>query len=315
MTKRRPSANRPLNRPFKRILTVAAALLLLTGTASAQSVDSGVDAVSDPAPDNAVYKDLQPAVISLSRPAKGGKAGDFIIRLASRYGQSGCQHIGKVGYSLEFQDMYLNIGALQYAVDMDNLPLHPEYQCGARVVYPSAEIPLNVAMLKQNGTEQIRFQDTGESNYYDVIYGDHYIEIAPQPPKVFAEPRYQPAKNFGNVKNPLKVWLYPVGTVILRASNVPHGTNIRGQIDALARQHHLVPLDSVIKGFTSPIDDANSFYYLDKSKKLDVAKQEGIADGITLGTIDIPATVYGATGDESIELPVKIFAHTPSAYE
>ncbi len=262
---------------------------------------------------------LSRVMVSLSRPPESvkpkAKPGDFILRMTSRYGQSSCYKFSKIGYKVEYQDIYLNIGATVFKIDARDMPLHPEYECNMQTVYPSAEVPLNVDEMKKNGVEQIRFQDDGETDYYDVIYGDHYIEIKEQPPKVTTEPRYQPVYNFGNVKKPLRVWLYPAGTVILRASGVPHGIDIRGRLDALAGEKHLAPLENVIKGFTSPIDDTDSFYYVDTSKKRQLLKEDGIKDGIPFGVVTIPATVYGADGEESIERPIQVFAHTPGAYE
>jgi hypothetical protein len=266
-------------------------------------------------------------MVSLARPEKG-KDGDFILHLSGRYGMSGCPKISELPYKTEFQDNYLDIGAGHYSIDMDDLPLHPEYECSGHSVYPAANIPLSLGLLKEHGTDQIRFQtdiqappgsngdyDISEADYFDIVYGEHYIQLVPQAPQVADEPSYVSSTVRSEVKNPLKLWFYPKGTVILRVSGAPKGADIRGALDSLARAHSLVPLDSVIKDFTSPIDDPDSFYYVDKSKKQFVAKKDGIRDGIPLDTISMPATVYGADGDESIEQPIQIFAHTPNAYE
>jgi hypothetical protein len=242
---------------------------------------------------------------------------------------AGCPVVRELPYTTEFQDNVLNIGAGHFKVDYNNLPLHPEYECGGRAAYPTANVPLSLAMLKENGTEKIRFQtniqseypgedseyDISEADYFNIVYGDHYIQLKAEKPQVVDEPSYQPSITMDHVKNPMKLWFYPKGTVILRASGAPKGADMKGAMDSIARAHSLVPLETVYKEFTSPIDDPDSFYYVDKSKKQYVAAKEGIKDGIPLDTITMPSTVYGAEGDETIERSVQIFAHTPNAYE
>jgi hypothetical protein len=312
------------SRFFSSFMIAAAATLLFSGSARAQLSDG-----YDPLERNTVKLGLRHFMVSLARPAKG-KEGDFIIRMTDLFGHSGCPKIGEVPYQTDFQDTILNVQTGHFKVDFNNLPLHPEYECSGKTVYPAANIPLSVGMLKEKGTSKIRFQtnvqsaypgmasddyDISEPDYFDVVYGDHFIQLSPEKPQIVDIPRYLPNVTMDNVKNPLKLWFYPKGTVILRASGAPKGADLRAALDSLARAHSLVPLDSIIKDFTSPIDDPDSFYYVDKSKKQFLANKEGIKDGIPLDVIHMPATVYGADGDESTEQPIQVFAHTPYSYE
>lgn len=276
---------------------------LMRGQARAQTAPSTGPVVS---------RNLETTMVALGRVP--GDNTRFTIRLMGRYGLTGCPKVGHIPYAMTFQDIYLDISAGDYRVDMNDLPQHPEYQCGGRTVYPSATIPIDMKALKANGTQQIRFETLGQVDYFDVVRTPHYLELDEQRPRSSATPRYQPMV-IPSLKNPLKIWLYPPGTVILKIAGSAPAGNAQGQVDAVARAKGLTPLNEIWPDFVSPLTDTGSFYYVDKTKARTVANDPNIAAGINVGSITLHGTVYGATGDETVDRPVPVFAHRPGAFE
>lgn len=305
--------------PSARFVTalLAGLTLLSAAPASAQRIkafdelpthDSAGDAY------NQKYYLVRPKSVAVSLAhAKGGRPDEFVLRMTATEPNSGCPKLGQLAYEMNFQDIYMLASVSAYSVDLRDLPLAPQYQCAKGYQYPSAEIPLSVSTLKDNKTAYMRFQAGKKFDTYEVKLNDHSIQLYPSNTLGSLKPTYG-AMQIANVKNPLKLWFYPEGTVILRASGTPEDTiNLQEAMDSFASDNGLEPLKESIPEFRSPLEDKNSFYYVDKRKSL--SERPGIDKGIPVGEIPVPVTMFGLAGDETVHQQMKVFAHTPGAYE
>ncbi len=250
--------------------------------------------------------------ISLAR-VPGGAWGDFVLRVVSDYGMSGCPKISNIGYSSELQGGTVAVVIGDYSLDMRDLPSAPQYQCASRQFYPTAEIPLNATALASNNINQVRFEIPGPRfEVYDLKQGDDYVQLTPGP-LLSPRPKIHPLQN-EYVKNSLKLWLYPEKTVILKVGGVDDTvTDVKKAVQELAESKGMTPLESVIKDFKSPLADPNSFYYVDNRSA--VTGDAKAMDGVQVGTVSVSSVVQTIDGGQTVNRTVAVFAHTPGAYE
>lgn len=255
----------------------------------------------------------QPLKISLARlPAMAdGEKNAFVIRLSTEYNTTGCPKFSKIPYTMEFQMKKLKIDAGEPA-GIDEMRRGNKKPCPSRSFYPTAEIPLSPAILKQNGTTLVEFGTPGNINGYDINVTDNFVELTPSKESPSTGNRYAP-RDIDYLKNPMKLWFYPEGTVILKAGSDSDGVDMAAEIQKLAGSKGLIPLESELPGFTSPLEDEDSFYYVDKSGM--IAKDPNIAESVSLGSINVPAKIYGAEGPQQTSRSVQVFAHAPGDYE
>ncbi len=250
--------------------------------------------------------------LSLQRPVSGeGDPGDFVLRLAGEYGVSGCPKISPLSYSMEMQGGTVVVKLGDYTVDLRNLPQAPEYQCPRVPRYPSAEMVLNARMLAADGVNQVRFESPGRFDYYDIKQGEGFIQLVPGPLQT-PKSKIRPLQS-DYTKNALKLWFYPSGTLVLKVDGSDDDGSLAKAVADFAAQQKLVPLETVLKGFTSPLADPYSFYYVDQSNTL--SHQPGIENGVSVGTINLSTKVEGYDGEETVNRPVTVVAHTPGANE
>ncbi len=286
-------------------LFLGMAVLAPLQPATAQQVASWIKTPKD---------NRQPLKISMARMpvTADGEKNAFVIRLSTEYNTTGCAKFGKIPYTMEFQMKKLKIDAGEPAGIDAMRKSRDKKPCPNRSFYPSAEIPLSPAILKENGTTLVEFGTPGNVNGYDIKVTDHSVELTPSKESPSTGTRYAP-RNIDYLKNPMKLWFYPEGTVILKAGSDSDSADIAGEIQKLAGSKGLVPLESELPGFTSPLEDEDSFYYVDKSGM--VAKDPNIAESVSLGSINVPSTIYGAEGPQQSSHSVQVFAHAPGDYE
>ena len=285
-----------------------AALLALAAGGAAQAGSLSGNSYS-----NKYYQKHPTGILIALKRADGLAPRQFILSLSAKDAVTGCARLGNLGFESAFSDIYLNIKIDAYTVDMRNPTATPPAGCDRRYQVPKAEIILSLDDLAAHKTQHIRFKTGMFTDNFVVDLGDNSIQISPAQNGTTSEfSRYQPQK-IPHVKNPLSLWFYPEGTLILYAPDAPGGLNLRPYMDELAAQSGLVPLESALPGFTPPVDTPYVFYYLDKEKRL--AATPGIDGGVPAGKIMAQTKFYGLKGDELTPRTLNVMARTPGLYE
>lgn len=256
----------------------------------------------------------QPLMISLARVSpdiskEAKEKNAFILRLSSQYAMTGCARTGKIPYTINFIASRMKIDAGEPVLRVQN---NLNQSCKKTSFYPSADIILSPAMLKEKGIETIEFGIANNITSYDIKVTENSVALAPSKDGPNTGSRYRPMP-MDSIVDPMKLWFYPAGTVVLKAGVTDDTPNLSEQVAAVAASRGLVPLESVMPEFNSPLADPDSFYYVDKSGRL--SNQLGMEESVSVGTIDIPVTVYGAEENITTTHAVQVFAHSPGAYE
>ncbi|HEY8192184.1 MAG TPA: hypothetical protein VIG74_07145, partial [Alphaproteobacteria bacterium] len=109
------------------------------------------------------------------------------------------------------------------------------------------------------------------------------------------------------LKDSMKLWFYPEGTVMLYAP----GTDVANpqlpeKIYALATARGLIPLEEIYPDFKSPLVKNDFYYYVDKT---------GNTGEGTFGTVNVDHTVYGLKADYPTYREIPVMAKLPGEME
>ncbi len=230
--------------------------------------------------------------------------GQFILSLTARNTVTGCPKIGPILYRGEFKDIFLDIKLGPYRLSVDN----QSGICDTRQQTPTADILLSYQALKRHGTRTIRFHTPYGIEYYNVSLGQNVITMQQERP-TSASPYVQPAQ-LPFVHDTLTHWFYPKGTVILYAPDAAPDEDISDKLEDLALHRGVVPLETFLPHFVSPVDRPHHYYYVDKSARF--TDQE---EPLILGEFPAPVTIYGLEENYTEQRPKKVFARTPRRYE
>lgn len=236
----------------------------------------------------------------------------FVLRMSTQHPISGCPRASGLQHQVRFHGPYMDVNVMDFSLDMHNLPEAPQYDCPMSYQYPSAEIVLSRELLEHNRTSQIRFQSGDQTNYYDVRMNNQMVQLARAEETLPDRLIYRPMQ-VESVDNTLRHWFYPEGTLILSVPGAAPESNLRPALDRLARNHGLVPLESVLPGFRSPLLIPHSHYYVDKNGT--VSNMQGIDRGAPLGELTVETQIYGLAGDEYVQRRLPVSARLPGTFE
>ena len=115
-----------------------------------------------------------------------------------------------------------------------------------------------------------------------------------------------------NVKNPLRLWFYPAGTILLYAHVADNDPKqIKEKIHGLATGMGLTPLEDMYADFKTPLVRDDYSYFVDKDGRY----SEKAVDGGKFGNISIEKMAYGLQGDVPATEQVPVFVREPGLYD
>lgn len=304
---------------LKRLLPfVVLAVIAMTGLAYAQlpgkNVQNGAELDAKGEPYSNQYWSGPPAdnVMALVR-APGLTENQFILRLSSPHTVSGCMKLSNYGYMAEYKDAYLDISINDMTVDMRDQPQYAHYQCNQQSQIPSADVILNRQDLVKNETHKIRLHNGSDSNYYNISLTEDRVLILPDESYGGMVKRFKP-QNIPGRKTALVYWFYPVGTLILWMPGVEASPSSVEALRAFAASKGLVPMETIIPDFESPLTDERYQYFVDAEGTFD-DREDALADGMPIGTLSLEKKVYGLEKDEMILDEKAVYAKRPGTYE
>lgn len=233
--------------------------------------------------------------------------GGFILRvLYQGVAMSGCPKLKDPAFETEFSGPFINIKVDDVMIDED-----AAYKdCNAVAQSPKADIVMNRQELADKGVEQVRIESGDFKETFKVILTGHSIALE-QDCFLGCGLVAKPQKIYGK-KDSLRLWFYPVGTVILYVSSIGDVPDAERKVRDMAVQRGLVPLTDVIPDFSSPLAQAGMFYYVDDKG---LYLRGGEAGPVSVGAVPLDKTIYGLHGDETIRQDAVVFARRPGPNE
>ena len=306
-------------RGFVGMLLLTAAVLMCANTAPVRAQDkSSYDDLQIELGEDVIWTNIG---ISLLRdPALPPE--NFIINMsaAERY-STGCPPLKDMGFETEYKSHALEIKILKLTVDQSEFPY---YKCNGKSRNPKADVILNKKDLQDKGVKKIKIVDGSLIKTYEADITDEKIELSvdedcEEDKNNKNAPSCQSAdittirmQSVNNVKNPLRLWFYPEGTLMLYAPGVKADPQqVKDKIRSFAIGMGLTPLEDIYPEFKSPLIRNEYSYFVDK----DSSHGPAAVDGAELGNISIEKMAYGLNGDVPTTEQVKIFARKPGAYD
>jgi len=237
---------------------------------------------------------------------------NFILRIAVDHAMTGCPRMSNLESEIDYSDTHLNIWIKDYKVDMRNLPQYAHYECGQTQNAPAANLVFSKDDLINNNTQIIRMRVGQISDFYDVSINERRVSITPSQISGQQMQYYRPLRS-AQVRNPLKRWFYPEGTVMLYAPDAAPTADIADAINNMARQQGLRALQEIYPDFTSPLVSGAYFYYVDEQGT--IAEAARPYQGHRIGAITTQETIYGILDDEIVTRDIPVYAKKPGMYD
>lgn len=248
---------------------------------------------------------------------------NFIINLstAERY-TSGCPPLKDMGFDTEYKNDTLQIKILKLTINQSDFPY---YKCNNKPRNPKADVVLNKKELQDRNIKKISILDGPLTKTYELALSDEKIELK-IPKKV--DKNNKNNKNGGsggaqqtsvirmqtidNVKNPMRLWFYPAGTILLYAPIADNDPKqVKEKIRDLATGMGLTPLEDVYADFKTPLVRDDYSYFVDKGGRF----SGKTVDGEKFGNISIEKMAYGLEGDVPTTEQIPVFARKPGLYD
>ena len=245
---------------------------------------------------------------------------NFIINLsaAERY-STGCPPLKDMGFETEYKNDTLEIKLLGLTVDQSEFPY---YKCNGKPRNPKADVVLNKKDLMDNGVKKISIIDGPLTKTYAAEITDEKIELSMDENCKVKSMNGNDCSSVSittirmqsvdGVKNPLRLWFYPEGTLLLYTPGAEGDRKqIRGKIHELAAGMGLTPLEDMYAEFKTPLVRDDYSYFVDKGARY----KDATVDGGSFGNVSIEKMAYGLEGDVSTTEKVEVFARRPGAYD
>jgi hypothetical protein len=237
--------------------------------------------------------------------------GQFVLRmLVNEKTINGCIHPKDFETETKYSGRSFDIDIKSIALDPESLKSKaPHYECAATMQNPKLDVVLNVADLKKNGTKYIRIKSGFITDYYDLQITDNKVELL-HSDTMSPMQYYKPYKN-QLVADPLTLWFYPKGTLILSVPDAdPADKTIKSKIEQFAAARGMKPLNAMIMEFESPLVKTTDYYYVDTAGTVQVENNP------VIGSISMQATRFGLQEDENAaDVGLSVYARTPRVYE
>lgn len=215
---------------------------------------------------------------------------------------SGCPPLKNISQETTFENDAVVITLDTLAVDNTDFPY---YKCNGKQLTPHADVILNRNDLADKQVKYMRLMSGPYRDTYDLTLTGEYVSIARS--KDFKNSGIMRQQSLYGLRDSMKLWFYPAGTVMLYAP----GTDIKNpqlaeKIYALASSRGLIPLEEIYPDFKPPLVKNDFYYYVDKT---------GNTGEGTFGTVNIDHTVYGLKADYPTYREIPVMAKLPGATE
>lgn len=124
----------------------------------------------------------------------------------------------------------------------------------------SVDIPVSRSELERRRISKIGLKSANLSETFDVHLSGHQLSLIPSARSSMRafRPDTMPSGN-----DPLTHWFLPENTVALYVPAAKNSDDFAPQIQKLARAQGLIPLESVIDGYSNPVPGIKALYFVD----------------------------------------------------
>lgn len=189
------------------------------------------------------------------------------------------------------------------------------YDCPIKSYHIIHDIPIDILAMHNNKISSIKLKSkySGVTANLTVYFDAHKIVIAQ---------KYDHAQNKKDEKDKgykeiekdyeLKVtyWVYPPKTYVLYAPSSKLGQQVIPAIREFAESKGLVPLEEMMQGFHLSKNETDYYYFFDRGGSL-TGKVTSYEEGVNIGKINVPKTVYTANGPVQEPHYIDIYAKVP----
>jgi hypothetical protein len=225
---------------------------------------------------------------------EGGNPGDFVLRVSTPFGVSGCSKVTDPEIEMRESPPALNFTIQESTATAKKGKRYAHYECDTKMNFGYTDIPLNRDHLMKKGINKIIMRSKIGPHYenLDMTVTDTHVE--------FTGPR-----------GSAKLWFYPEGTVMLTAPAVTGKQDVSEDIVKQGRARGLVPLDEVMDDFEPHEKIRNStVYFLDPmgllSREIKVAGKP-----VFFGNTTVDKTFRGPQGEYKKPLELQLYAKIP----
>jgi hypothetical protein len=211
---------------------------------------------------------------------------------------SGCPPLKNISQETSFESDTVIVTLDTLSVDNTDFPY---YKCNGKEMSPRADVVLNRDDLAEKQVKYMRLNSGPYRDTYDLTLTDESVTIARS--EDFKSSGIMRQQTHYGVRDVMKLWFYPPGTVMLYAPGTDTANpQVAGKIYELAAARGLIPLEEIYPDFKSPLVKRDFHYYVDKT--------EGTSEG-TFGTVNIDHTVYGLKADYPTYREIPVMAKLP----
>lgn len=252
---------------------------------------------------------------------------NFIIHITPSLNRrmTGCPPFRNLGFETVYNRHTLEIYLTGLAIDNTEFPY---YKCAGKEQTPSVDVVLNRDDLIAKDIRKLKIFDDPVYQNLDIWIDERNVEIGrlctdnegrcanessakTTFEKDISAEIVRPQNLFG-VKNSMRLWFYPPGTVLLYApgSKAAPG-QLKKEMAGFAAGMGLTPLEDIYPSFRSPLVRNEYYYYVDQNGALG----ETAAEGGQIGTMQAERMAYKLQGDMPVRESLPVFAKRPGAYD
>lgn len=226
---------------------------------------------------------------------QGGDPGDFVLRISSPFGVSGCSKVTDPEIEMRENPPSLDLVITESVAAAKKGKRYAHYECDAGMNFGYTDIPLNRDHMIDKGISKLTMRSKiGGLRYENMEFDvtDTHVEMT-------------------GPRGSAKLWFYPEGTVMLSAPAVHKGQDVSEDIVKQGRTRGLVPLDEVLADFEPHETIKNStVYFLDPmgllTREIKVAGKP-----VFFGNITVDQTYYGPQGEYKKPVEMQLYAKIP----
>ncbi|MCB1782783.1 MAG: hypothetical protein KDI13_02200 [Alphaproteobacteria bacterium] len=222
----------------------------------------------------------------------------FVIRMISYGDVSGCAEIEPAYVEVKNQGPNIKVEVDDAKLHLKNQdPRYSNYDCQSEMNRAYFDLPLDRDTLLNKKIKKIvlKSKDYGTFSDSDVDIDEERLLLTVH-------------SQWGETT--MTYWFYPANTVILYATGVKQGQNVKSMIRDLGEQNGLIPLQDTLTEFNQPRLMSDTYYFTDPSGKfLQQVKDSG--DAVKVGEIAPTRVVFDTNGPKDEPYQVDVFVKQP----
>ncbi len=248
----------------------------------------------------------------------GAKPNEATLRITQPLSMSGCMSVEPLETQTKILGSQLKITVSDPIVKLSKDAQYAQFGCKQSMNTIMADVTINRDEIMENAISKIVMSGPGGQDHYDIYVNQHKLSLFTKTkntltgkdvkvPGDAGKILFKPA-NLSQRKDSLTHWFYPDNLIILYAAPPP-GKDISHDITKLANKNGLIGAEKELPGFSSPLTDKSTLYFIDQTGNLGHKLRAG---GPTqFGNITMSEVFQGPQGPYNKEKNLPVYARLP----